>query len=49
MNLYKILGALRTYQQYNGLRNDLDAYLYAVGEWALEDLDERPDRYLEEI
>ena len=39
----KAMEALLKYQQNNRLRNDLDAYLFAYGEWAYGDLDERPD------
>ena len=31
----KLVDALHEYQKYNPLRNDLDAYLYSVGLWAL--------------
>jgi len=26
--------ALQVYQEHNNIRNDLDAYLYELGEWA---------------
>lgn len=38
----KALEALKEYQKYNGLRNDLDAYLYQYGQWAMGEDDERP-------
>ncbi len=31
----KIKKALIEYQKFNSVRNDFDAYLYALGEWAL--------------
>ena len=31
----KIKEALLEYQKFNPIRNDLDAYLYHMGEWAL--------------
>uniref|UniRef100_A0A6H2A420 Uncharacterized protein n=1 Tax=viral metagenome TaxID=1070528 RepID=A0A6H2A420_9ZZZZ len=36
----KLIFALSEYQYFNRIKNDLDAYLYALGEWALspEDL-----------
>lgn len=34
--------ALREYQKYNRIRNDLDAYLFYLGEWALGESDEKP-------
>jgi len=38
----KLAEALMAYQAYNHIRNDLDAYLYDLGEWALNDLPEKP-------
>ena len=35
MKIDKLIEALKAYQEYNKIRNDLDAYLYAMGEWAL--------------
>ena len=37
--------ALNEYQKYNQIRNDLDAYLFEMGEWALGNdiLKKRPD------
>ncbi|RZB34655.1 MAG: hypothetical protein SRB1_00423 [Desulfobacteraceae bacterium Eth-SRB1] len=34
--------ALEAYQQFNRIRNDLDAYLYALGAWALSG-ESKPD------
>jgi hypothetical protein len=31
----KIKEALEAYQKFNSVRNDFDAYLYALGAWAL--------------
>jgi hypothetical protein len=31
----KLIWALKTIKRYNGLRNDMDAYLYEVAEYAL--------------
>lgn len=36
--------ALREYQRYNELHNDLEAYLYAMGEWALGEDPEKPNK-----
>jgi hypothetical protein len=45
----RLTTALREVMQYNGLRNDLDAYLLDLCKWALKegDSDEqpRPERY----
>jgi len=39
----KILEALEEYQKYNSLANDLDAYLFYLGQWALGESDEKPN------
>jgi hypothetical protein len=41
--LLKILEALRVYQKHNPLHNDIEAYLFALGEWALGVKDVKPD------
>lgn len=35
--------ALRVIKSHNHIRNDRDAYLYRLTEWALGEVDERPD------
>lgn len=35
--------ALKEYQKYNGIRNDLDAYLWELGRWAIDGFADRPD------
>ena len=39
----KAIEALKEYQEFNRIRNDLDAYLFELGEWA-EDKGEKPNR-----
>jgi len=41
MNKFEI--ALKEYQNYNRIRNDSDAYLFHMGEWALGESDEKPN------
>jgi len=38
-----LINALKEYQRFNGLRNDTDAYLYALGEYALAESEEKPN------
>ena len=40
--LQKMRFALEEIKKYNGLRNDLDAYLYELIEWALGEVDKKP-------
>ena len=42
-DVFKLYEALKEYQRFNRLGNDLDAYLYAYGEWALGESEERPN------
>ena len=37
-----LIESLKKYQRFNGLRNDTDAYLYALGEYALGESNEKP-------
>ena len=39
----KLIEALEEYKKYNSIRNDLDAYLFALGEYALGESDEDPN------
>ena len=39
----KIEHALKAYQKLNPVKNDTEAYLYSLGEWALDDMDEKPN------
>jgi len=39
----KLRCALQEMMQFNRIRNDLEAYLYALGEWALGDIKEKPN------
>ena len=41
-DIRKVFIALEEYTKYNGLRNDLDAYLYYMYKWAI-DGKKRPD------
>ena len=41
--LDKLEYALEEYQKYNTIRNDLDAYLFALGEYALGESITNPD------
>lgn len=40
--LVKLLIALKEYQKFNGQKNDRDAYLFQLGEWAMGETKERP-------
>jgi hypothetical protein len=42
VEIRKVFIALEEYQNYNPLRNDLDAYLYDMGLWALGDKTHKP-------
>jgi hypothetical protein len=46
MSTKNLVEALKTYQEYNRLKNDRDAYLYNLGAWALEtgEVEGKPDK-----
>jgi len=41
--LIALTEAINTIQEFNNLNNDLDAYLYDVAEYALGNIDTKPD------
>ena len=43
MDANKLKEALEAYHRFNPLHNDLEAYLWDMGEWALNDLEKKPD------
>lgn len=43
MEVEKLREALEAYQEFNRVRNDLDAFLFEFGKWALGEITEKPD------
>lgn len=43
LQIKKLEEALREYQRFNRVRNNNDAYLFQLGEWALDEISDKPD------
>ena len=40
----RLIDALKEYQHFNPILNDLDAYLYELGKWGLGEEEDKPTR-----
>jgi hypothetical protein len=43
LQIEKLEEALREYQRLNRINNDTEAYLFQLGEWALDEISDKPD------
>ena len=40
----KLTEALKEYNRFNRIHNDLEAYLFELGQWALGEVEDKPNR-----